>query len=91
MENVISIIAVCVTLLLGLLGFVINSFIQRKNNSISVITKTRLVRREKSKELMSKVLFYSDVDYLDSLDEVGEKHPLYERSIPEASRTTGTS
>ena len=50
-KDVISLIAVCVTLLLGVIGFIINSFIQRKSNSISVITKTRLNRREKTKTL----------------------------------------
>ena len=67
MENIISIIVICVTLLLGVTGFIINSFVQRKSNSINVITKTRLARREKTKELMAKMIKLSNIDYLDSL------------------------
>ena len=50
MESIVSIISVCVTLLLGVAGLIFNSYVQRKTHSISVITKTRLARREKTKE-----------------------------------------
>ena len=73
MENIISIIAICVTLLLGVSGFIINSFVQRKSNSINVITKTRLARREKTKELMAKMIKLSNISYLDSLDKKEHK------------------
>ena len=65
MEYIIPIITVCVTLLLGILGFIVNSLIQRKSNSIQVITKTRLARREKSKTLLSNIIKLSDPIYLD--------------------------
>ena len=73
MDDIISIIAICVTLLLGVTGFIINSFVQRKSNSISVITKTRLARREKTKALMAKMLKLSSLDYLDILDDSDKK------------------
>ena len=76
MENIISIIAICVTLLLGVTGFIINSFVQRKSNSINVITKTRLARREKTKELMAKMIKLSNVDYLDSLEKEEHKEVI---------------
>ena len=76
MENIISIIAICVTLLLGVTGFIINSFVQRKSNSINVITKTRLARREKTKELMAKMIKLSNIDYLDSLEKKEHKEVI---------------
>ena len=77
-KDVISFIAVCVTLLLGVIGFIINSFIQRKSNSISVITKTRLNRREKTKTLMAKMIKLSSIEYLDSLDKEDKKATVKE-------------
>lgn len=38
MEQIISIITVCVTFILGILGLIFNSFIQRKSNSIKIVT-----------------------------------------------------
>ena len=76
MENIISIIAICVTLLLGVTGFIINSFVQRKSNSINVITKTRLARREKTKELMAKMIKLSNTDYSDSLEKKEQKEVI---------------
>ena len=78
MESIISIIAICVTLLLGVSGFIINSFVQRKSNSINVITKTRLARREKTKELMAKMIKLSSIEYLDSLDKEDKKATVKE-------------
>ena len=77
-KDVISLIAVCVTLLLGVVGFIINSFVQRKSNSISVITKTRLNRREKTKTLMAKMIKLSSIEYLNSLDKEDKKATVKE-------------
>lgn len=76
MENIIAIVTVCVTLLLGVGGFIINSLIQRKSNSISVITKTRLARREKTKSLMARMIKLSDKRFLDILDEEGKNNVI---------------
>lgn len=43
----ISLLTVLVTLLLGILGFIVNTYLQRQNNSIDVITKNRIERRTK--------------------------------------------
>ena len=71
-----TLIAICVTLLLGVTGFIINSFVQRKSNSINVITKTRLARREKTKELMAKMIKLSNIDYLDFLEKKEHKEVI---------------
>lgn len=73
MESIVSIISVCVTLLLGIGGLIFNSYVQRKTHSISVITKTRLARREKTKDLLAKMIKFSDTKYLDCLDEKEKK------------------
>ena len=61
---IISIISICVTLFLGMIGFIVNTLIQRKNNSIQVITKKRLERRDKIQQLSSNILTLSDIDVL---------------------------
>ena len=83
MDTIISIVTVCVTLLLGVAGFIFNSFVQRKNNSINVITKTRLARREKTKTLMAKLIKLSSVKYLDTLSK--EEHKEVINSLVGAS------
>ena len=80
MEYIIPIITVSVTLLLGVLGFIVNSLIQRKSNSIQVITKTRLARREKTKELMSKMIMLSNINYLNTNDNKDSIRLLIETS-----------
>ncbi|MCR4874648.1 MAG: hypothetical protein K5923_02765 [Clostridia bacterium] len=72
MEEVVSVITVCVTLLLGVAGFIINSFVQRKSNSIQIITKTRLNRRSKTKEFAANLIKVSSIDYISSLDDKNE-------------------
>ena len=94
LETSISILTVCVTLLLGVGGFLVNSFIQRKSNSIAVITQTRLSRREQTRVLFSELLALSDPAYLalatdERLEIVkksatlcGELRSYYSRSFP---------
>lgn len=78
METIIGIATVCVTLLLGVVGFIVNSMIQRKSNSISVITNTRLERRKQTQELASVLLHYSDADYLRSMDKINRAEVVSE-------------
>ena len=66
-EAIISIITVCVTLILGIAGFIINSFVQRKSNSIKIITQTRLDRRAHSQKRVAELLKLSDPLYILSL------------------------
>ena len=66
MENTISIISICATVVLGIVGFIINSCLQRKTNSIDIITRKRLERRDRLQELSAKILSVSDPDVLDN-------------------------
>lgn len=56
----VSVITVLVTLLLGILGFIVNTLLQRQNNSIDVITKNRITRRSITQNLMATFYRYSD-------------------------------
>lgn len=66
METMISIISICSTVLLGIVGFIINTCLQRKANSIDIITRKRLARRDKLQELSAKILSISDLDFLEN-------------------------
>lgn len=59
--------AILVTLVLGVAGFVVNSFIQRRNNSIKVIVQHRLERRQRTLEDLAVLIKLSDRDYLSSV------------------------
>ena len=73
MDNIIAILTVCVTFLLGIMGLIANSMIQRKSNSISVITGTRLERRKTTQELAAKLLRYGDAEFLKTVKSEKEK------------------
>mgnify|MGYP004614835875 CR=1 FL=1 len=60
----IDLLAILVTLVLGVAGFVVNSFIQRRNNSIKVIVQHRLERRQRTLEKFAVLIKLSDKDYL---------------------------
>jgi hypothetical protein len=62
--SIISVVSICVTLILGIAGYVFNSFVQRKNNSIEIITKSRIARRDKLQEISRDLLELTDIDYL---------------------------
>ena len=53
--NIISLSAVCVTLLLGIAGLIANSLIQRKSNSIQIITQTDPEKTQTAKEIVGLV------------------------------------
>ena len=61
------IITPLVTLLAALCGLIANTLIQRKNNSITVIVKKRLGRRDRLQALSAGIMNNSDVDYLSLL------------------------
>lgn len=63
---------VIVTFLLGVIGFVVNSIIQRKNNSIKVITQYRLDRKKLTQDLTADILARTDSDYHNALS--GEQY-----------------
>lgn len=56
----IDLLAILVTLVLGVAGFIVNSFIQRRNNSIKVIVQHRLERRQRTLEELSVLIKLSD-------------------------------
>lgn len=61
------IITVFTTLLLGVLGFIVNTLLQRRNNSIKIITQYRIERKNKTQEITAKLLSYTDFHYYESL------------------------
>lgn len=63
----ISLLTVLVTLLLGILGFIVNTYLQRQNNSIDVITKNRIERRTKTQEIMATFIKYADYNSIKSV------------------------
>lgn len=63
----ISLLTVLVTLLLGILGFIVNTYLQRQNNSIDVITKNRIERRTKTQEIMAAFIKYADYNSIKSI------------------------
>lgn len=70
---IVPIVTVCVTLLLGIAGVVANSRIQRKSNSIKVITQTRLDRRAHTQNRVAALLKLSDPFYIESLSTLEER------------------
>ncbi len=64
-----AIITVLVTLFLGIIGFIVNTLLQRKNNSIKIITQYRIDRKNYTQEITAKLLSYTDYHYHMSLTE----------------------
>ena len=78
---VLPIITVCVTLLLGIAGVAANTMIQRKSNSIKVITQTRLARREHTQKHVADLLKLSDPFYIESLSTPEEKRQAAREAV----------
>lgn len=74
MEQIISICTVCVTFVLGILGLILNSMIQRKSNSIKMITQHRFDRRSETQKLASIIIKYSDPDMIACLNTDKERN-----------------
>lgn len=74
--NVIALITVCVTLLLGVLGFVFNALIQRRNNSIKVITEDRIARRKVTRDVVARFLPCADPECLKLVTSDEEKKSI---------------
>lgn len=62
-----AIITVSVTLILGIIGFIVNTLLQRKNNSIKIITQYRIDRKNSTQEITAKLLSYTDYHFYMSL------------------------
>ena len=62
-----AIITVLVTLVLGIVGFIVNTLLQRKNNSIKIITQYRIDRKNSTQQITARLLSYTDYHYHTSL------------------------
>lgn len=86
MEQIVSISTVCVTFVLGILGFVLNSLVQRKSNSIKVITQHRLDRRQETQRIAAIIIKYSDPKMISLLDTKEEKEKAIKEIIEKISK-----
>ena len=73
---IVSILTISVTLLLGILGFIVNTLIQRKNNSIDIITKNRLNRRKETQEIMYRFIQYADYNSISAIINLNNQHDV---------------
>ena len=55
MENLIAILTLLSTVVIGVGGFAVNALIQRKSNSIEIITHTRLDRRATTQKAVAQM------------------------------------
>ena len=79
------IITVSVTMILGVLGFVVNTVLQRKNNSIKIITQYRIDRKNATQEITAKLLSYTDFHYYEALTQE-EKNKNVQNIVTEISK-----
>ncbi len=86
MEQIISIITVCVTFILGILGLIFNSLIQRKSNSIKIVTQHRMDRRNETQKIAATIIKYSDPKMISLLDTAEEKESAIKEIIEVESR-----
>lgn len=56
-------------MILGILGFIVNTLLQRRNNSIKVITQYRIDRKDTTQEITARLLTYTDRHYFEALKE----------------------
>nr|WP_321305282.1 hypothetical protein [uncultured Sphaerochaeta sp.] len=75
-DGLVSILAVCVTLIIGMGGLIANTLIQRKSNSIKIITVTRLRRRDYTQKLVSRIMLLSDEFFIKTLDDQHKKKAI---------------
>lgn len=79
------IVTVSVTMVLGVLGFVVNTILQRKNNSIKIITQYRIDRKNATQEITAKLLSYTDYHYYETLTQE-EKNKNIQNIVAEISK-----
>ncbi len=86
MEQIISIATVCVTLVLGISGLIFNSMIQRKSNSIKMVTQHRFERRSETQKIAATLTKYSDPDLIRLLSSEEEKRDAVKEVVDACSR-----
>ena len=74
--NLEVILTVSVTMILGVLGFIVNTVLQRKNNSIKIITQYRIDRKNATQDITAKLLCYTDYHYYESLTNEEKKQNI---------------
>lgn len=79
------IVTVSVTMILGVLGFIVNTVLQRKNNSIKIITQYRIDRKNTTQEITAKLLTYTDRHYYEALTQE-EKNKNVQNIVAEISK-----
>lgn len=79
-NTIIQVATVAVTLFLGIVGLIVNTLLQRRNNSIHTITEKRIERRTKTQKCVAKLIKYSDNQFLDAIDKK-EFHKVKEKTI----------
>ncbi len=79
------IVTVSVTMILGVLGFAVNTILQRKNNSIKIITQYRIDRKNATQEITAKLLSYTDYHYYEALTQE-EKNKNIQNIVTETSK-----
>ncbi len=78
-DNLFMGISIFATFLVGVLGIVVNAYYQRKNNSIRIITEKRIERRGKTHDLVTQILHYSDLNYLEYVDSDDERKRVIDK------------
>ena len=63
-DNLIQAISLIISFIIGFCGLIGNALVQRRNNSINVITTKRVDRRDKTQSIVADILHLSDVNYL---------------------------
>lgn len=79
------IVTVSVTMILGVLGFVVNTVLQRKNNSIKIITQYRIDRKNTIQDMTARLLTYTDYHYYEALTQE-EKNKNIQNIVTEISK-----
>lgn len=80
-----AIITVISTVLLGILGFVVNAAVQRRDNRIRVITQYRIDRKNATQEITANLLAYTDYHFYQSLTDE-EKRKNTQAVVAEISK-----
>lgn len=86
MENLIAILTLLSTVVIGVGGFAVNALIQRKSNSIEIITHTRLDRRATTQKAFAILLMYSDFQWITMIvneQNLNERERLKQKTITE--------
>lgn len=80
LSTLLEIAALIVSFSIGCAGLIVNAFIQRKNNSIRIVTEKRVERRSMTQAYMADIIHCSDLKYIDSLTSSEKKQVIFKLS-----------